>query len=219
VLDVVRELERRDAAVARAIEAASALERALEELRRQAEALAGRLARLPAERERLATARAAADDAVRAARRELGQAGEDEAAAARSGLERAEAGLEDIDAAAADLERNAAAAESERERLDTDARAAAERLAALERVHAVAAPRPGLAGVLDWSSRARAAVFVARSGLEQERERVVREAGELGASLLGEQIYTVKALADRLLEPRLAARGRRGARRGRLSGT
>src|ERR1700738_3889245 len=53
VLDVVRELERRDAAVARAIEAASALERVLEELRRQAEALAGRLARLPAERERL----------------------------------------------------------------------------------------------------------------------------------------------------------------------
>jgi chromosome segregation ATPase len=199
VLDVVRELERRDAAVAQAIEAASTLERAVEELRRQAEALAGRLARLPAERGRLATARAAADDAVRAARGELEQAGEDEVAAARHGLERAQAGLEDVDAAAADLERDAAAAEAERERLETDVRAAAEQLTALERVHAVAAPRPGLAGVLDWSSRARAAIFVARSGLEQERDRVVREAEELGASLLGEQIYTVKALADRLL--------------------
>ena len=171
----------------------------MEELRRQAEALAGRLIRLPAERGRLATACAAAEDVVRAARRELEQAGEDEVAAARHGLERAQAGLDDVDAAAAALERDAAAAEAGRERLETGVRAAAERLAGLERVHPVAAPRPGLAGVLDWSSRARAAIFVARSGLEQERERVVREAEELGASLLNEQIYTVKALADRLL--------------------
>src|SRR5205807_250420 len=53
-------------------------------------------------------------------------------------------------------------------------------------------PAPGLAAVLDWSSRARGAVFVARGGLEQERERIVREAQELGATFLGEQFSTVR---------------------------
>ena len=96
------------------------------------------------------------------------------------------------------MERGARAVEEERGRVDVDALTAAGRLAALERVHAVEPPEPGLAGALDWSSRARGAVFVVRGGLEQERERIVREAEELGATLLGEQVYTVKALVDRL---------------------
>ena len=136
VLDVVRELELRDAASAAAIQAAAAVERSLEELRARAASTAELLARLPGERERAERARS---------------------------------------------------------------EAAAERLGRLERVHEVEPPRPGLAGALDWTSRARAAVFVVRSGLEQERERIVREAEELGVALLGEQVYTVRALVDRLL--------------------
>ena len=64
-------------------------------------------------------------------------------------------------------------------------------------------PAPGIEGVLEWAARAHAAVFVARSGLETERERVVREANELAASVLGEPLYaTSVALVRQRLEER-----------------
>jgi chromosome segregation ATPase len=198
VLDVVRELERRDAAAAAAIAAASELERSLNELRSRAATTAELLARLPAERERVAAAREGAAAALGAAREALAAADEEGALDARRALELAESGLAEAEAAVAAVERDGDAAEGERDRIDLDTRAAAARLAALERVHEVEPPAPGLAGALDWTSRARAAVFVVRSGLELERERIVREAEELGAALLGEQVYTVKALVERV---------------------
>lgn len=198
MLDVVRELERRDAAAAAAIEAASSVERSLGELRSRAAAVAELLARLPGERGRVGAGRANAAEAVDAARANLAAADEESVAGAREALELAEAGLAEAEAAVGAVEREATDAAAERDRVDADAQAAAARLAALERVHEVEPPAPGLAGALDWTSRARAAVFVVRSGLEQERERIVREAEELGLALLGEQVYTVKALVDRL---------------------
>jgi hypothetical protein len=198
MLDVVRELERRDAAAAAAIEAAAAVERSLEGLRARAAATAELLARMPGEWERAEGARVVAAAAVDAARAGLANATGETAPAARRVLELAESRLAASEAAIADVALDAEAAEAERGRVDAEALAAASRLAALERVHEVAPPRPGLAGALDWTSRARAAVFVVRSGLEQERDRIVREAEELGAALLGEQVYTVKALVDRL---------------------
>jgi hypothetical protein len=199
VLDVVRELERQDAAVAAAIEAATAVERSLEGLRARAVGAAEALARLPGDRARVVEARELAARAFGEARAAVDAADEEEAASARRALELAEARAADAEAAIAAVEREAAAAEAERDHVDADARVLSERLAALERLHQVEPPSAGLAGALDWTSRARAAVFVARSGLEQERERIVREAEELGAALLGEQVYTVKALVDRLL--------------------
>jgi len=201
MLDVVRELERRDAASAAAIEAAATVEGSIEELRARAAATAELLARLPGDRERVERATAAAAAGVDTARADVDAANEEHAEAARDALALAGTRLADAQEALAAVEREAAAAEAERGRVDADAVAAAERLAELERVHEVDLPRPGLAGALDWTSRARAAVFVVRSGLEQERERIVREAEELGAALLGEQVYTVRALVDRLLQP------------------
>jgi chromosome segregation ATPase len=199
VLAAVQELEQRDAAVAAAIEAVTAVERSLEELRARAAEAAEELARLPGDRARVAEAREAAARAVDEARAELGAADEERGAAAQRALELAEAQAAEAAAAVSAVERRAAAAAVERDRVDDEARLVSDRLSALERIHEVEPPSAGLAGALDWTSRARAAVFVARSGLEQERERIVREAEELGAALLGEQVYTVKALVDRLL--------------------
>lgn len=47
-------------------------------------------------------------------------------------------------------------------------------------------PDPGLEGVTDWASRADGALLLARSGLDDEREAVVREANELAAAVLGD---------------------------------
>jgi hypothetical protein len=198
VLDVVRELERRDTASAAAIEAAAAVERSLEELRARTASIAELLARLPGERERAERARSEAAAELDAACAAFDGAGAEGVEAARAALGLAERRLEDADRALAAVEREAGAAEAQRGCVDADALAAAERLGRLERVHEVEPPRPGLAGALDWTSRARAAVFVVRSGLEQERERIVREAEELGVALLGEQVYTVRALVERL---------------------
>jgi hypothetical protein len=74
--------------------------------------------------------------------------------------------------------------------LEERSRAVSGRVAALARVsrEGAEAPEPGLEGTIAWASRARAALWVVRSGLEGERERVVREANELGASVLGEPL-------------------------------
>jgi hypothetical protein len=49
-----------------------------------------------------------------------------------------------------------------------------------------APPEPGLDGVAAWAARADGALLLARSGLDDERDAVVREANELAAALLGE---------------------------------
>ena len=55
------------------------------------------------------------------------------------------------------------------------------------RVTKVAADPGDLPGLLEWGARARGALLVATSVLETERERIVREANELGAAALGDQ--------------------------------
>jgi hypothetical protein len=44
----------------------------------------------------------------------------------------------------------------------------------------------GIEGLIAWAARAHGALFVARNNLETERERVVRQANELLASVTGE---------------------------------
>jgi chromosome segregation ATPase len=51
-----------------------------------------------------------------------------------------------------------------------------------------AQPESDLAGLAAWADRVRAALLVVRSRLEGERERLVREASELGAAVLGEPV-------------------------------
>ena len=49
--------------------------------------------------------------------------------------------------------------------------------------------RPARAELVEWSSRVRAHVFVAAGQLDSQRDRVIREASELGSMLLGEPLY------------------------------
>ena len=65
-------------------------------------------------------------------------------------------------------------------------------------------PGSTLAEMEDWGGRARAALFVARGTLDNERERVVAEAHALAEAVLGEQPSgTSVALVRRRLEQAL----------------
>jgi hypothetical protein len=67
-------------------------------------------------------------------------------------------------------------------------------------VRDVPAPSPDLDGALEWSSRARGALLLQRSGLARERDEVVREATELLASVLGDPLTAtgVAGMRERL---------------------
>jgi chromosome segregation ATPase len=196
MLDFVRELD----------------EREVERLRERAAETAERLARLPAEldaaREELGAAvrdAATERESLAEAERELTSARERDESRARRRADAAGDALAAAERRVQAAERTLERLESELEhthagrgRVDADVLAASARLAALERMHEVDPPRPGLAGALDWSSRARAAVFVVRSSLETERERLVREASEVSSVLLGEPAYSVRTLRERL---------------------
>ena len=87
--------------------------------------------------------------------------------------------------------------------LEEEARALSRRLAEVPRISrtGLEPPEPGLAGVDEWASRVAAALLVVRSGLDTERERLIREANELAASVLGDQdVGTSVALARARLE-------------------
>jgi chromosome segregation ATPase len=208
LLLLARELEARDERLAAAIAEVGALQRSAEDVRERALAVEEFLERLPLERETAETAlgdaqneaharsRALADaedelaraeqsadrERVAAARRELVRAG-DAAASAERKLARAREALEE-------LARRAESLRAEAPRLAERARGLAGELARLPRIsgQATAEPAPGLEGTVEWGSRARAALLVVRSGLDTERERVVREANELAASALGEPV-------------------------------
>jgi DNA repair exonuclease SbcCD ATPase subunit len=204
LLRLARELEARDERLAAAIAEVEALQRSGDEVRERARTVREFLERLP--RERLgaeAAVREAESDAT-ARRRALAEA-EDElgraeqsgdrehVAAAHRGVVRARdaaASAERKAARAADalseLDRRERSTRDEIPRLDERAHELAARIAGLPRVSRQADPAPGLDGTIDWGSRARAALFVVRSGLDTERERLVREANELAASALGE---------------------------------
>lgn len=201
-----RELEASDARLAAAIGEVGELQQETDAIVSAVSEIARFLDRLAAERAALEGARseAAADmdrkrtaldraqaELVEAERRRNGVTlVEAERAAARaadalcSAQRKYERAVEARDA----LEREAEAMRAELVRLGSLAGELAERLALLPRISkgATVQPAAGLGGVLAWAAKTRAALFVVRGGLESERERVVREANELGASALGD---------------------------------
>jgi chromosome segregation ATPase len=222
-LGLARELEHRDEALAASIAELVELEAEAAALGTQAAELAQFVERLPEARRRAEGAIDEAEEERECRRAEFKRAedalaeaeqrrrpDDEEVAAARRAVVRTRDALASAErklARAADeaarLEARAAESEAEVPRLEGLAHRLAERLRSLPRVSRAGAtePQPGLEGALDWAGRARAALFVARSGLETERERVVREANELGASVLGEPMFaTSVALVRRRLE-------------------
>lgn len=211
------ELAERDEVLAEKLSVLGELGRRVNEVRSGAERIVAFLERFPADRSHLDTALAEAELDLATSRDALGRAHE---AVERARTEDARTTARRHEAhAASDLHTT----EERRDRLvtrresllseaaDADAEAqtlsgaAAELSAALDAAPRVAQPAPpaqGLDGILDWAARARAAVLVARSGLETERERVVREANELASSVLGEPLYatSVATVRQRLEE-------------------
>jgi DNA repair exonuclease SbcCD ATPase subunit len=214
-VEVARELEARDEALAIAIADLLELEQEAERLRGRAGEIEALRERLPAERlplaERVADARTELERRraeARHAEEELERAEEkgnrEEIAGARRAVVRtkdeastAAKRVDRLTNTAEDLEREAEAAEREAPALEDDAAKTAARLASAERLSAPEPPAPGLPAVVEWGARAKAALFVARSGLERERESVVREANELGASVLGEPLIAASAAGVR----------------------
>ena len=178
----IAELDRREAAAADAAVAA-----------------AGALA--DAERRvREVETRPRSDDARVVAERDL-EAAQERVADAAAGVERLVREHEELVA-------SAAAARAEAGTLTADAQRVAEALQALPRVSQSGREAPGrdLARLDEWASRVRAALFVVRGQLEGERDRLVREANELGSVALGEQISgSSVALVRRRLEEALEA--------------
>jgi hypothetical protein len=212
-LAFLRGLARTDEEVAAALGELDALAAKTEDVRARAAELDQLSTRLPAERERLT---AAADEAVTelARRTEAHQRAGAELAAAERGRDkgrlaaarRAEVRARDLVAMA---RRRLDATEADRARLEAEAETA-ERdsravVARSREVAAVLAERGGLAegageppaatleSVARWATNARAALLVARSRLAAERDAVIRQANEVGASVLGEPLAAQSA--------------------------
>ena len=202
-----RELEAEDAALAAALEEVDRAREEASSLRERAEHAHDVLDRLP---ERRSASARAVDDAegelqrrraeLQEAESQLEQATKDEALlAARRAVVRAqdlvaseERKVERVRLGAAAVEEDAAAMQAELPELD---RAAADLAPRVEGV-----PEPAEIGVASWAARAEAALFVRRSGLEAQRERVIRQANELGAAAFGEPLLSasVSLVRERL---------------------
>lgn len=215
LLAYARELEAEDAALARAVVEIDAVRSAAVEVRSQAEHAVAFLARLPEARALAANAVADArselerrQSELSEAEAELERAGKEEAVlAARRRVVRtrdlasgAERKLERLEAEAGALEDEARGIEVGLPELGREAAELAAAVEGVSRAPAIGPPQPGPDGVAAWAARAEAALFVARSGLETERERVIRQANELGASALGESLSssTVSLVRERL---------------------
>ncbi|MBA2331177.1 MAG: hypothetical protein H0V94_00090 [Actinobacteria bacterium] len=217
VLAFVDELEQRDAALARPLALLVELGRSVDEIRSCAEQIRIFQQRLPRDREQLETTLAESARQFEVAKTALGVArsaverarSDDAKTAARRREAHALTDVRTTDerrlqlvARREELAREERAAAEEIQMLDVRARELAAELVTAPRVAAPDRPGAGLDGLLDWASGAHAAVVVARSGLETERERVVREAHELASSVLGESLSatSVAAIRKRLEE-------------------
>jgi chromosome segregation ATPase len=209
LLEFAEELERRDAALAEALDGVERLQREVDDLRRDAASIAERLATLPG-----ALAQAEVEERATRAEMERARSAVEEGAAA---LERARRDTERL-AAERDLQRatdelrvadeRAAIARLSRERLVGEGEASrqeAERLtsraAGLDtQVRGVQYAGGGLDGVLEWASRARGELLLEQSSLAGQRETIVREASELLGGVLGEPLTAtaVSGFRDRL---------------------
>ena len=202
VLAAAEELERRDGEQAAAVAKIADLARRTDELRLRSEELQSRLASIPDELAGLAPfeheARASrirlAAELAEAEHRAA--AGKDADAAARAvadagrNLDAADERIARLVAQSEALRDEERCAREEASSVERDALVVAGELASAPRVAAagVSGPAHGLEGVAEWAKRAHAALLVVRSGLEGERERTVREAAELGSSVLGEPV-------------------------------
>jgi hypothetical protein len=127
---------------------------------------------------------------------------------ARDSLTVAERRAKEADEQIGRLEADADAAERERESLERRARELARALRERPRLAADAGddPAPGLTGVSEWGTHAKAALLVARSQLADDRDAVIRQANELGALVLGEPLtaastHDVTRRVEHELEP------------------
>ena len=209
LLELAADLERRDAAAATEIAAVRRLSDEAREIGARAAELGALLERTPAEE--AAIDRAEADalgrrdtaDADVAAGQTLveklaaeSRTSHDLAAAERD-LGHAREAARDAHASLARIAlRRTGLAEAERDAraelpaLVGQARSIAGQLTELSRVSASgrALPQPTLAGLGEWSARVHAALLVTGGLLDVERDRLVREANELGSAVLGEQV-------------------------------
>lgn len=200
-LAYVRELERRDEAIAASLETLGSLRGRTRAVGAEATRLAAVLDRFPHEQEvaqhavdrgeaDVARSHAeldAAEEQLRRGRRDR-EAREAAVESARRSAERAEQELASARTRSAAVGEAQRAAEREVDVVVTAALALAREVAGAPRLgsRTPAAPEPGLGGVSDWAARADGALLLARSGLDDEREAVVREANELAESVLGE---------------------------------
>ena len=203
------ELERRDADVAEALNAVERLQAEVEELRAHASAAGVFLGALPAalaeraadEREAI-DARGRAKQKVRDAEQVVERAQKEDQRLeaerslqqARDDLHVAESWVAQAREARAELDRDGAARQVEAEGLVQRA------VELAPRVRDVPTASPDLGGALEWTSRARGALLLERSGLVRERDEVVREATELLASVLGDPLTatSVAGVRERL---------------------
>jgi hypothetical protein len=215
LLSIAEDLERRDERAAEELLEVERLQAEVDELRTHAAGVAAFLREVPAmyaarEDEELAAAaereRALAELLV--AEDELARIEERGSDSAR--LEAARAAQHARDAAEAAALR-VARAEKERALLEQEAAERGAEAELLERrgselaahprlEHDVAAPATGLHGLLDWAARARGHLIVAHAALATERDKIVREATELVASVLGEPLVSAgaKGVRERL---------------------
>jgi hypothetical protein len=212
LLTIAEDLERRDERAAEALLEVERLQTEVDELRAHAAAVAAFLRELPAEHAALEAEERAADDA-RAAAAEAARAAEDalarvqergnesarlEAARAaqraRDGLEAAAQRVTRARVERVRLEQHGAEQGAEAERLE---RRGAELAVQPRLEHEVAAPAAGLHGLLDWAARARGELILAHAAVATERDKLVREASELVASVLGDPYVSTGAAGVR----------------------
>lgn len=226
-LELIRELVRADEAYSAALEELDRLVRGTAEIRERAEELASFLESAPSERARIDGEVTDAEQDVHAHARALAEAeaelaeaerrGDEERLAAarrfvvraRDALSIAEKRAAASQVASSELARALAEAEEEtpvvEDRAATLARALQGR-PGLAR-EACREPEPGLAGVSEWASCARATLLVARNAVATERDLVIRQANECGSMLLGEALAATTAPAVAELVEQASVRG------------
>lgn len=212
-LALLHELERADEEVAATLAELDELYAETEAVRERALALEAFFVRLPAQRAATASeldrarhveaeARAAVETAAVALREAETSGNADALAAARrldvrahDSLTVAERRAKEAEEEIRRLETDADAAERERGALERRARELARALRERPRLAADAGddPAPGLTGVSEWGTHAKAALLVARSQLADDRDAVIRQANELGALVLGEPLTATSA--------------------------
>lgn len=156
---------------------------AAEEARRRAETAEAQaeLERRLAEQQRsTAEVEAARDDEERAAAQRRAARAADRVETEQTRLTRARQ-------AVAEFERTAEVLPGELAELEVRARRVS------QAVPEVPSSPSGPRELVEWASQARARLFVTAGRLETERERVIREATELGTALLGEPVYGATA--------------------------